>query len=40
MQEIFSTHALSFNELLICIGLSSIIFWAVELEKLAKRRMQ
>jgi Ca2+-transporting ATPase len=37
LQEIFSTQALSFNELIICIGLSSIVFWAVELEKLVKR---
>lgn len=38
LQEIFSTQALSFNELIICIGLSSIVFWAVEIEKFFKRR--
>jgi len=37
LQGIFSTQALSINELLICIGLSSIVFWAVEIEKLVKR---
>jgi len=38
LQDVFSTQALSMNELLICIGLSSIVFWAVEIEKWFKRR--
>jgi len=37
LQEIFSTQSLSLVELAICIVLSSIVFWAVELEKLIKR---
>lgn len=37
LQDIFHTKALNFNELFICMGLSSIIFWAVELEKWFKR---
>jgi P-type Ca2+ transporter type 2C len=37
LQDIFSTQALSIKELLICIGLSSIVFWAVEFEKWLKR---
>jgi Ca2+-transporting ATPase len=38
LQNIFSTKSLTIIELLICIGLSSIVFWAVELEKWVKRR--
>lgn len=38
LQDIFNTKYLSVVELLICIGLSSIVFWAVELEKWVKRR--
>jgi len=38
LQDIFRTQSLSLTELLICIGLSSIVFWAVELEKWVKRR--
>lgn len=37
LQDIFRTKALSISELLICIALSSIVFWAVELEKWIKR---
>lgn len=37
LQDIFSTQALTLSELLICIGLSSIVFWAVEAEKWIKR---
>ena len=37
LQDIFSTKALSFKELLLCLGLSSIVFWAVEIEKWFKR---
>jgi Ca2+-transporting ATPase len=38
LQDIFRTQSLTLNELLICIGLSSIVFWAVEMEKWVKRR--
>lgn len=38
LQDIFRTKTLSLNELLLCIGLSSIVFWAVELQKWIKRR--
>jgi Ca2+-transporting ATPase len=38
LQDIFRTQALSLSELLICLGLSSIVFWAVELEKWTKRQ--
>jgi Ca2+-transporting ATPase len=37
LQDIFRTQALTMKELLFCIGLSSIVFWAVELEKWIKR---
>jgi len=37
LQDIFSTKALSIQELLLCLGLSSIVFWAVEIEKWVKR---
>lgn len=37
LQGIFRTKSLSFPELLICIGLSTIVFWAVEIEKWVKR---
>jgi Ca2+-transporting ATPase len=37
LQEIFRTQALTLEELLICVGLSSIVFWAVEVEKWIKR---
>ena len=36
-QNIFRTQSLSFIELLICIALSTIVFWAVEIEKWFKR---
>ncbi|MCZ8146064.1 cation-translocating P-type ATPase [Flavobacterium sp.] len=38
LQDIFRTKSLTIIELLICIGLSSIVFWAVEIEKWVKRR--
>ena len=38
LQDIFSTQSLTVTELLTCIGLSSIVFWAVETEKRIKRR--
>ena len=37
LQDIFRTQSLSIPELVLCIGLSSIVFWAVELEKWIKR---
>ncbi len=37
MQQIFSTQALSLWELAFCFVVSSIVFWAVEFEKLLKR---
>ncbi len=38
LQDIFSTQSLTVIELLTCVGLSSIVFWAVETEKWIKRR--
>jgi Ca2+-transporting ATPase len=38
LQDIFRTQSLTLIELLTCIGLSSIVFWAVESEKWVKRR--
>ena len=32
-QELFQTTPLSVNDLLICLGLSTLVFWGVELEK-------
>jgi P-type Ca2+ transporter type 2C len=37
-QQFFYTVPLTLNELLICVGLGSIVFWAIELEKLIVRR--
>jgi Ca2+-transporting ATPase len=37
LQDIFRTQSLTPIELLICMGLSSIVFWAVEIEKWVKR---
>ena len=37
LQDIFRTKPLNITELSICIGLSSIVFWAVEIEKWIKR---
>lgn len=37
LQDIFNTKSLTLIELLICVGLSSIVFWVVELEKWIKR---
>ena len=39
LQDIFNTQALTLFELLLCIGLSSIVFWAVEIEKLVKSKL-
>lgn len=38
LQPIFKTEALSISELIACLLLSSIVFWAVEIEKLCKRK--
>lgn len=38
LQQIFTTQALSLEDLLICLILSSVVFWAVELEKWLVRR--
>jgi len=37
LQDIFRTQSLSIYELAFCIGVSSIVFWAVEIEKWIKR---
>jgi len=38
LHPVFRTQALSLVELLVCFGLSSIVFIAAEVEKLIKRR--
>ena len=38
LQDFFHTRALSREEILLCLGLSSLIFWAVEIEKAIVRR--
>ncbi|MDQ7837929.1 MAG: cation-translocating P-type ATPase [Thermodesulfobacteriota bacterium] len=38
LNGIFKTQALSFPELMACLLLSSVVFWAVEIEKWYKRR--
>ena len=38
LQDIFRTESLTVIELLICVGLSSLVFLAVEIEKWIKRR--
>jgi P-type Ca2+ transporter type 2C len=38
LQPIFKTEALSMDELLLCIALSTVVFFAVEIEKLLVRR--
>ena len=38
LQPIFKTEALSFDELLFCLGLSTIVFFVVEIEKWMRRR--
>lgn len=40
LNEIFKTSALTVTELLLTIAVSSIVFWAVEIEKLVKSRRQ
>ncbi|MGW8224743.1 MAG: cation-translocating P-type ATPase, partial [Anaerolineales bacterium] len=38
LQSVFKTNALSWQELLVSLLLSTIVFWGVELDKLLKRR--
>jgi Ca2+-transporting ATPase len=38
--KIFKTQPMSFTELLICIGISALLFHAVELEKWIRKRAQ
>lgn len=38
LQRVFGTKSLSAGELLVCVLLSSLVFWAVESEKWLKRR--
>jgi Ca2+-transporting ATPase len=37
LQSIFKTSALTAGELVLCIALSTIVFWAVEAQKLLSR---
>ncbi len=38
LQDTFHTQALNWQELLICLGISSITFWAIEIDKWRRRR--
>jgi Ca2+-transporting ATPase len=38
LQSVFKTNALSWQELLVSLLLSTVVFWGVELDKLLKRR--
>ena len=38
MQKVFKTEALSLRDLAIALAISSVVFWAVEIEKIVKRR--
>ncbi|MCA9151647.1 MAG: cation-translocating P-type ATPase, partial [Planctomycetales bacterium] len=38
LQRIFGTQSLSWGELIACVGISSVVFWAIELQKLVSRR--
>jgi len=38
LQPIFKTDALSLDELLLCLALSSVVFFVVEIEKWMRRR--
>jgi Ca2+-transporting ATPase len=39
LNAVFHTQPLAFSELLICVGASSLVFFAVELEKVFRRRV-
>ena len=39
LQSIFKTTALTAGELVLCIALSTIVFWAVEAQKLFSRSL-
>ncbi len=39
LQQIFKTTALSATELVICLALGSIVFWAVETKKFWRRHV-
>ncbi|OUC13483.1 MAG: ATPase [Alkalinema sp. CACIAM 70d] len=38
LQTLFQTTALSISELLFCLGMSSLVFWAIELQKWLRRK--
>lgn len=38
-EKVFKTQPLTFEELLVALAISSVVFWGVELEKLIKRRI-
>ncbi|MEO6146322.1 MAG: cation transporting ATPase C-terminal domain-containing protein [Sulfuriferula sp.] len=38
LNNIFKTQPLNLSELLLCLVLSSVVFWGVKLEKWATRR--
>ena len=38
LQQLFQTTALSWEELIVCLALSTVVFWCVELEKWLLRR--
>jgi P-type Ca2+ transporter type 2C len=39
LQKIFHTESLSFTELAVCLIVSSLVFFVVEIEKFVKRMM-
>ena len=38
-EKVFKTQPLTWDELLVALAISSVVFWGVELEKLIKRRI-
>ena len=38
LEQLFQTTALSLGELMVCLALSTVVFWGVELEKWLLRR--
>ncbi|MBD2328771.1 cation-translocating P-type ATPase [Alkalinema sp. FACHB-956] len=38
LQTLFQTTALSISELVFCLGMSSLVFWAIELQKWLRRK--